>query len=134
MPCALLHWKAPATALSFFRGSAMKFYITLPDPESARGGNPALSFTAKGLEGFAEQLQHAIADRRYIENWLADMDEDEADRIDPVLLAIDAKAKVSGKLHGLGFMLVADTVLNGTAFKHRMRLLAGSHWQLVDVK
>ena len=112
----------------------MKFYITLPDPESARVGNPALSFTAKGLEGFVEQLQHAIADRRYIENWLADMDEDEADRVDPVLLAIDAKANVSGKLHGLGFMLVADTVLNGTAFKHRMRLLAGSHWQLVDVK
>lgn len=112
----------------------MKFYITLPDPESARGDNPALSFTANGHDTFAEQLQHALSNRRFVEDWLAGMDEDEADRVDPVLLAIDAKAKVSGKLHGLGFMLVADTVLNGTAFKHRMRLLAGSHWQLVDVK
>jgi hypothetical protein len=112
----------------------MKFYITLPDPEHARGGNAAVSFTAKGVDAFAEQLQHALSDRRFVEDWLAGMDEDEVDQIDPALLAIDAKAKVSGKLHGLGFMLVADTVLNGAAFKHRMRLLAGSHWQLVDVK
>lgn len=112
----------------------MKFYITLPDPEHARGGNAAVSFTAKGVDAFAEQLQHALSDRRFVEDWLAGMDEDEADQVDPALLAIDAKAKVSGKLHGLGFMLVADTVLNGAAFKHRMRLLAGSHWQLVDVK
>ena len=112
----------------------MKFYITLPDPEHARGGNAAVSFTAKGIDAFAEQLQHALSDRRFVEDWLAGMDEDEVDQIDPALLAIDAKAKVSGKLHGLGFMLVADTVLNGAAFKHRMRLLAGSHWQLVDVK
>lgn len=112
----------------------MKFYITLPDPEHARGGNAAVSFTAKGVDAFAEQLQHALSDRRFVEDGLAGMDEDEVDQIDPALLAIDAKAKVSGKLHGLGFMLVADTVLNGAAFKHRMRLLAGSHWQLVDVK
>lgn len=112
----------------------MKFYITLPDPENARGTQASLSFSARGLEGVAEQLQRALADRRYVEDWLAGMDEDEIDQIDPALLAVDAKAKVSGKLHGLGFMLIADTSLNGTAFKHRMRLLAGSHWQLVDVK
>ncbi|WP_395769949.1 hypothetical protein [Arenimonas sp.] len=112
----------------------MKFYITLPDPESARGDNPALSFTANGHDTFAEQLQHALSDRRFVENWLAGMDEDKADQVDPALLAIDAKAKVSAKQHGLGFMLIADTVLNGAAFKHRMRQLAGTHWQLVDVK
>jgi len=112
----------------------MKFYITLPDPDSARGANPALSFSANGHNTFAEQLQHALSNRRFVEDWLAGMDEDEADQVDPALLAIDAKAKVSGKLHGLGIMLVADTVLNGAAFKHRMRQLAGSHWQLVDVK
>ena len=112
----------------------MKFYITLPDPDSARGANPALSFSANGHNTFAEQLQHALSNRRFVADWLAGMDEDEADQVDPALLAIDAKAKVSGKLHGLGIMLVADTVLNGAAFKHRMRQLAGSHWQLVDVK
>lgn len=111
----------------------MKFYITLPNPETARGSNPALRFSAQGLEGFAEQLQYALSDRRYVEAWLAGMSEEESEQIDPQLMAIDAQAKVSGKLHGLGFMLIADTVLNGAAFKHRMRLLAGSHWQLVDV-
>ncbi len=45
-----------------------------------------------------------------------------------------ANAKVSGAQHDLSFSLVADTSLNGAAFKHRMRLLAGSQWQLTDVK
>ncbi len=112
----------------------MKFFITLPEPERARGGNPAVSFSAQGLDGFIEQLQRALSDRRYVEDWLAGMDEDDTEHVDPALLAVDAKAKVTGKLHGLGFMLIADTELNGMAFKHRMRLLAGSHWQLVDVK
>ena len=40
----------------------------------------------------------------------------------------------SGLQHDLSFALIADTGINGASFKHRMRLLAGSHWQLTDVK
>jgi hypothetical protein len=112
----------------------MKFYISLPDPKAARGENGRLSFTAHGAETFAEQLRHALSDPAYIQSWLAGLDEDDAENIDPQLLAIDANAKVIGTQHDLSFSLVADTVLNGAAFKHRMRLLAGSQWQLTDVK
>lgn len=112
----------------------MKFYISLPDPKAARGSNSQLSFSAHGAETFAEQLKHALSDTAYIQSWLAGMDEDDAANIEPQLLAIDANAKVSGAQHDLGISLVADTALNGAAFKHRMRLLAGSQWQLTDVK
>ena len=112
----------------------MKFYISLPDPKAARGANSQLSFSAHGAETFAEQLKHALSDPAYIQSWLAGMDEHDAELVEPQLLAIDANAKVSGAQHDLSFSLVADTTLNGAAFKHRMRLLAGNHWQLTDVK
>lgn len=112
----------------------MKFYISLPDPKAARGSNSQLSFSAHGAEAFAEQLQRALSDPAYIQSWLAGMDEDDAEGVDPQLLAIDANAKVIGAQHDLSISLVADTSLNGAAFKHRMRLLAGNHWQLTDVK
>ncbi len=112
----------------------MKFYITLPDPGRARGELPALSFSAHGAEALAEQLRHALADRAYSQAWLATLDEDAAEHVDPALLAVDAAATVTGVQRDLAIELVADTRINGTAFKHRMRLLAGAQWQLRDVR
>lgn len=112
----------------------MKFYISLPDPELARGAIAALSFNAHGAQAFADNLQDALRNPAYIQAWLAGLDADDADTVDPQLLAVDAHASVLGEQHDLGFSLIADTTLNGAAFKHRMRLLAGSHWQLTDVK
>ena len=112
----------------------MKFYISLPDPKAARGAKSQLSFSAHGAETFAEQLRHALSDPAYIQSWLAGLDEDDAANVDPQLLAIDSNAKVSGAQHDLSFSLVADSCMKGAAFKHRMRLLAGSQWQLTDVK
>ena len=112
----------------------MRFYLTLPDPELARGQTAALSFSAHGAEAFAEQLQRALGDPAYIGAWLAGLAEEERDGIDPRLLAVDRMASVRGQQRDLGIALVADTALNGDAFKHRMRLLAGTHWLLTDVK
>lgn len=112
----------------------MKFYIGLPEPALARGQIAAYSFNAHGVDEYAAQLQRALSDSGYIRSWLAGLDDDDADAVDPQLLAVDAHARVSGEQHDLSFSLIADTTLNGAAFKHRMRLLAGSHWQLTDVK
>ena len=112
----------------------MKFYITLPEPGRARGELPALSFSGHSAESFAEQLRYALADRAYSRAWLATLDEDDAERVDPALLAVDAAAGVTGTQRDLAIELVADTRINGSAFKHRMRLLAGAHWQLRDVR
>ena len=112
----------------------MKFYIRLPDPELARGEIAAFSFSAQSVQSLAGQLQNALSNPAYCQSWLASLDADAADSIDPQLLAVDAHATISGEQHDLGFSLIANTTLNGAAFKHRMRLLAGSHWQLTDVK
>ena len=111
----------------------MKFFISLPNPELARGNNPELSFSAHGAEALAEQLQNALSNPAYSQAWLSSLHEDDAEHIDAQLLAIDADAKVSGAQKDLGIDLIVDTKLNGSAFKHRLRLLAGSHWLLKDV-
>jgi hypothetical protein len=36
-------------------------------------------------------------------------------------------------MHGRGVELIATTSLPGTVFKHRLRLMAGSNWELRDV-
>jgi hypothetical protein len=41
---------------------------------------------------------------------------------------------VEGKQHDLAVELVATTELPGAVFKHRLRLLAGSGWELRDVR
>ena len=112
----------------------MKFYITLPDPKLAVGKQSEFSFSANGAEEFAAQLQRALSQPAYIQSWLASLDKEDADFVEAELLAVDADAKVLGTQHDLSFSLLADTDLNGAAFKHRMRLLAGSLWQLTDVK
>lgn len=112
----------------------MKFYITLADPELARGEIAAFSFSAQSVQGIAGQLQNALSNKAYIQSWLASLEDDDAEGVDPQLLAVDPRAEVTGAQHDLSFSLVADTTLNGAAFKHRMRLLAGNHWQLTDVK
>ena len=49
------------------------------------------------------------------------------------MAAVDPQAKVEGKQHDLAVDLVATTDLPGAVFKHRLKLLAGSGWQLRDV-
>lgn len=112
----------------------MKFYISLPDPKLAVDARSEFSFSANSVEEFAMQLQRALSNPAYIQSWLASLDEEDAESVAADLLAIDANAKVSGTQHDLSFSLLANTTINGTAFKHRMRLLAGNHWQLTDVK
>jgi hypothetical protein len=112
----------------------MKFYIALPNPKLAVGAKSEFSFSAHGVEEFAAQLQRALSNPDYIQSWLASLDKEDAEFVNAELLAIDANANVSGIQHDLSFSLLANTTLNGSAFKHRMRLLAGNHWQLTDVK
>jgi hypothetical protein len=60
--------------------------------------------------------------------------QEDPDAIDPALGASDPDARVTGEQHDLVIELVATTDLPGAVFRHRLRLLAGSHWQLHDVQ
>ena len=109
-----------------------RFFITLPDPAAARGGDPELSFHAHGAEAFARELQEALASPALFERWRAK--QDAPDEVDMRLGEIDPAATVEGTPSDLTIDLVVNTVLPGTILQQRLRWLAGSAWQLRDVR
>lgn len=109
-----------------------RYLIRLPDPAHARGQEPSLSFTANGAGAFAEELQAALATPALFERWRAL--QPEPDEVDPALGATDPSATVSGAQQDLHVDLVADTRIPGEILKQRLRLLAGRHWELRDVR
>ena len=108
-----------------------RYYLSLPDPQLARGSDATLAFSAHGADEFAAQLQQALRGTGLFEQWRST--QEDPDAVDPGLGAIDPQATVSGKQSGLRIDLVATTAIPGNVFKHRLRLLAGNGWQLRDV-
>ena len=110
---------------------ATRYYLSLPDPARARGTDADLAFSAHGAEEFAAQLQQALRTTALFERWR--MKQEDPDAVDPAMGVTDAQATVQGEQDDLHVDLVATTSLPGAVFKHRLRLLAGSGWQLRDV-
>ena len=110
---------------------ATRYYISLKDPKRARGSDAAYSFSAHGAEEFAAQLQDALRGDTFFKRW-RDAQED-PDAVDPALGATDPDASVRGEADDLHVDLIAVTSLPGSVLKHRLRLLAGSGWELRDV-
>jgi hypothetical protein len=108
-----------------------KYYLRLPDPAKARGSEPELAFRSVGAEGMAEELEAALRGTQLFDRWRAM--QDDPDAVDPGMGVVDPDASVSGKQHDLSVDLVATTSLPGAVFKHRLRILAGSGWELRDV-
>lgn len=108
------------------------YSISLPDPAKARGSDPRLSFTANGAGEFAAQLQQALRTPELFERWRSTLED--PDEVDPALAATDPEASVSGQQAGLRINLGVRTRLPGDVFKQRLRLLAGHHWELRDVR
>lgn len=111
---------------------ATRYYITLPDGALARGSDPDLSFTAQSGEGFAAELQTALRGDTLFERWR--LKQDEPDEVDRSLAANDPEATVEGAQNNLHIDLVVTTSIPGAVLKQRLRLLAGSAWELRDVK
>lgn len=110
---------------------ATRYHLRLPDPALARGPVASLAFRSVGAEGFAEELQAALRSSALFERW-RDL-QDDPDGVDASLGAVDPSAVVTGEQNDLSIRLQATTVLPGEVFKHRLRMLAGSHWELRDV-
>jgi predicted dehydrogenase len=108
-----------------------RYYLRLPEPAQARGDDPALAFHSTSAEGFAAEFQDALRTSSLFARWQATLED--PDDADGALAAIDPDAVVTGRQSDLHVDLVATTSLPGAVFKHRLRLLAGSHWQLRDV-
>jgi len=110
---------------------ATRYHLRFPDPALARGDDPRLAFRSAGAEGLAEELQDALRTPALYERWLALQDEPE--NVDPEMGAIDPTAVVVGEQNDLKVRLEVTTSIPGGVFQHRLRLLAGSNWELRDV-
>lgn len=110
---------------------ATRYYISLPDGARARGTTPGLSFTAQGAEGFAEELQAALRSDGLFQRWRRL--QPDPDAVDPSFGATDPNATVHGTQNDLHIDLIVTTTIAGSVFKQRLRLLAGSGWELRDV-
>ena len=108
------------------------YLLNLPEPEHARGDDAQLSFKAESPDGFAAELEQALRTDALFERWKA-MQPD-PDAVPEHLAAVDPAASVTGKQQHLEILLTARTTLSGEIVRHRMRLLAGKHWTLNDVR
>lgn len=110
---------------------ATRYYIGLKDPQKARGSDAAFAFSANGAEEFASQLQAALRGDDLFRRWRDAQPDPES--VDTSLSATDSAATVRGEQHDLQIDLIVVTSIPGSVFKHRLRLLAGSAWELRDV-
>ena len=110
---------------------AVRYMIRLPEPDRARASGD-FAFRSQGAEGLAQELQDALRGDGLFQRWRGA--QEDPDAVDPALGATDPGAVVEGRQHDLHIDLVADTAIPGAVFKHRMRLLAGSAWELRDVR
>lgn len=109
---------------------AVRYYLSIPD-SGALAAAGEFAFRSRGGEGLAEELQAALRDDALFQRWRAT--QADPDAVDPALGATDPGASVRGEQHDLQIDLVAITSIPGAVLKHRLRLLAGSGWQLRDV-
>ncbi len=109
-----------------------RYYLSLPNPQLARGSDPDTAFRAHGADAFAEELQDALRTDALFERWRGK--QADPDAVDTSLAVTDPQAVVSGAQKDLGIDLVATTSIPGSVLRQRMRLLAGSGWALTDVR
>ena len=110
---------------------ATRYFLRLPDPAKARGSDIEFAFRSEGADGLAAEFQAALRSPDLFERWRAR--QEDPDAVDASLGAVDPSATVRGEQSSLAIDLIATTSLPGNVFKHRLRLLAGSGWELRDV-
>ena len=88
--------------------------------------------TAHSAAGFAAELEAALRMPTLFERWRHLQADPES--VDAALGMIDPSARVSGAQRSLLIDLEVDTNLPGPLVRKRLRWLAGSHWQLRDVR
>lgn len=110
---------------------AVQYFVRLPDAAQARASGDH-AFQAQGAAGIAAELQDALRGDGLFLRWRDTLEDPDA--VDPALGATDPAAVVRGEQDDLHIDLVAATSLSGAVFKHRLKLLAGSAWELRDVR
>ncbi len=109
---------------------ATRYYIAIPDTDKARAAGE-FAFRSQSAESMAQELQDALRTTALFERWRTA--QDDPDEVDPALGVTDPAATVEGRQDDLHIDLIVVTSISGAVFKQRLRLLAGSAWELRDV-
>lgn len=109
----------------------MRYYLSFPDTSCFDTVGP-FAFRSRGSEGLADELRHALRSDALFERWRTA--QDDPDAVDSTLGATDPGAEVDAEHHDLHVEMVVRTRLPSAVLTQRLRLLAGPHWQLNDVK
>lgn len=104
------------------------YYFTIADPSITGAEFP---FASHGAEGMAGELQSALTGDALFQRWKAK--QQDPDAVNPRMALTDPAATVRGAQRDLQIDLEVVTTLPSEILRHRLRLLAGNHWQLRDV-
>ncbi|HEX7342035.1 MAG TPA: hypothetical protein VF269_07140 [Rhodanobacteraceae bacterium] len=108
------------------------YYFSIADFAAAHGDDPELAFAGRSPDALATALRLALRTPVLFERWRAR--QDEPDRVDPQLAAVDAQAEVDARQADLEVDLEVITDLPMPVLRQRLNLLIGAHWQLRDVR
>jgi hypothetical protein len=108
-----------------------RYYLRLPDPTKARGSDLGLAFHSEGADGLAGELQQALRGSELFERWRSQQEDPEA--VDAARGVTEPQATERGEPGDQAIDLVAPPSQPRHVFKQRLRLLAGSGWELRDV-
>lgn len=109
-----------------------RYYISLPALPRGHDADPVFAFKSQGAEGLAAELQEALRSDALFQRWRAR--QEDPDAVDPALGSTDPDASVRGEQHDLQIDLTVVTSLASALMRQRLGWLAGTGWQLRDVR
>ncbi len=112
--------------------SRQHYYFSIADLAAARGEDPDLAFEGHSPAALAQALQQALRTPQLFERWRAR--QEDPDRVDKSLSAVDAQATVQAEQADLKVDLQVHTDLPMRVLRHRLECLVGNHWRLHDVR
>ncbi len=102
-------------------------------PDTSRLDNAGqFALASRGPEAIAEDIQEALRGTALFERWR--QTQEEPDEVDPALGVTDPAATVTGRQRNHGVDLVIETTIPGEVLRHRLGLLAGSAWEMRNVR
>ncbi len=108
------------------------YYLRIEDLSEAAGSDARFSWSGQSPRHLAQALEDALAQADFVRAWRDAQSEPE--EIEPGLLETDAGARVQIEERAQQVSMQVSTRLAHRILAHRLNLLIGAHWKLVDVK
>lgn len=112
--------------------SRQHYYFSIADFAAARGEDADLAFAGCSPDAWAQALTRALRTSELFTRWRAK--QDDPDRVDRTLGAVDGRAEVVARQASLEVDFEVVTELAMRVLRQRLDLLIGNHWQLRDVR